>query len=597
MTDGSKTSINPFKDDITGRLLLGRYRVVRKLAAGGMGIVYLARLEGAKGFVKPVVVKLVLPILQASDEFSGMFAREANILAQLQHPGIVGIIEFAEEADCNIMVLEYVNGYSIGDWKRFLSSKRRMIPTSVAIQIAINTLDALHYAHTLKNHAGESIGVTHRDISPGNIMLDLEGHIKLVDFGIAFVSEANEGYRTADHSFKGKLAYSAPELFAHGKAGPKSDIYALGVTLHEILVGRNEYNHKEHTKVLHAVLNHVPSSIHAVRDDAPAAIDEVIWKALAKKPEHRFESAADFATALREISTVPEHRSLSTLADLIHTDFGEEMSAFLGMESLASRERAWRFPSIVPKTPVNALLPQDGRESATVVGADVKTRIVSPGGMPVDVVAAVPGDAPKKRSAKWVWAAVPAVLIVAAAAVAIMWMRRPPPSDNRHFLLVQSELPEGMTPVVPTPTTQGAEANDTAGTEAKTLPDTGEAPKKDETPKVVEKPETPKKRTAKKSGAPPDDVTLLTSTFKRRKNEIQSCFEANPADTEKIPTITVMFTVAPSGKVERADLSPSAVTGTPLGRCLLRVSKSTTFHKRADPISFKIPVSARRVSK
>ena len=119
----TRDSINPFKDDMTGRLLLGRYRILRRLATGGMGVVYLARSEGAAGFVKPVVVKLILPLLASNQEFSGMFAREARILANMQHPGIVSVIEFAEELDCYIMVLEYVHGFQLAEWKKFLASK------------------------------------------------------------------------------------------------------------------------------------------------------------------------------------------------------------------------------------------------------------------------------------------------------------------------------------------------------------------------------------------------------------------------------------------------------------------------------------------
>jgi serine/threonine-protein kinase len=584
----NRTSINPFKDDITGRVLLGRYRVVRRLAAGGMGVVYLARLEGAAGFVKPVVVKLVLPILQANEEFSGMFAREARILADLQHPGIVGIIEFAEELDCNIMVLEYVNGFSLGDWKNFLMSKGRMIPTSVAIQIAVNTLDALHFAHELKNHAGETVRVIHRDISPGNIMLDNEGHIKLVDFGIAFISEANEGYKTTDHSFKGKLAYSAPELFASGSASPKSDIYALGVTLHETLIGKNEFQFKDQAKVVHAALHHVASSIHTVRDDAPEAIDEVLWKALAKNPDHRFANASEFASALREISRIPEHKSLALLTDLVRQDFGDEMSRFLNIESLSSRERAWRFPSIVPK---HIAENPETFNQPTVVSQEIKTRVAASNEIPTEPGSAPP---PQKRTSlsKSLKIAVPTAILLAAAATAIaVWFLRPQKTDDRRFLLVQSEIPGDVQADDPSVKPKVPATVETAVPSAEVPSDTEvKTPKKKDAP-------LPKTSAVKKNKVQDDEVGQLTQAFKKRRNEVQACFEANPKDTEKNPSVSILFSVSADGHVDNASLSPPGTEGTPLGACLIGVSKKTVFPQRTDPVSFRIPVSARRVDK
>ena len=595
MSEHKRTSLNPFKDDITGRLLLGRYRVVRKLAAGGMGVVYLARLEGAAGFAKPVVVKLVLPILQSNAEFSGMFAREARILADLQHPGIVGIIEFAEERDFNIMVLEYVNGFSVGDWKRYLTANNRMIPTDVAIQIAVNTADALHYAHTLKNHYGETMRIVHRDISPGNIMLDVEGHIKLVDFGIAFIAEADEGYKTTDRSFKGKLCYSSPELFSSGKASPLSDVYALGVTLHEILIGSNEFNLKDQAKIIHSVLNHVPSSVHTVRNDAPKAIDAVLRKALAKKPQDRFPDAQAFASALREISRVSEYHALSHLADLTRKDFSKDMSDFLKMESLSRRERAWRFPSMPPDYPT-----QGATAAETADRGAARSEISSAGEALSDSSTAV--ARPLKSFAKKT-ALIIVLLVVALAAGAgvYLWKGRTPPPDNRRFLLVQSDLPDstavasarGQGSAVDTTSVSGSDAAETAATNGDPDP-TASAVETQDVPARTKKPVAAAKRRAVSKQ---DEVSRLTAAFKKKKNAVQSCFESDPATTVTTPTVAIFFTVTPSGNVERAALSPSTTEGTPLGRCLLKVSRSTVFPKRDEPVSFKIPVSARRVSR
>src|SRR5262245_64995842 len=122
-------------DHLIGNVLLGRYRVVRELAKGGMGVVYLARAEGAVGFVKPVVIKLLLPEHAQDERFVGMFVREAKILSQLRHPSLVDVIEFGEQDGAYVLVLEYVRGYHLGQWLRFLAMKKREPPPEVLIQV------------------------------------------------------------------------------------------------------------------------------------------------------------------------------------------------------------------------------------------------------------------------------------------------------------------------------------------------------------------------------------------------------------------------------------------------------------------------------
>src|SRR4051794_4453575 len=153
-------------DHVLGRVLLGRYRVVRELAKGGMGVVYLARAEGAVGFVKPVVIKLVLPEHASDDRFLAMFVREAQILAHLRHPSVVDVLEFGEQDGAYVMVLEYVRGYHLGQWSRYLKLKQRQIPIEILLQIIIDVLDALHHAHDTTHPDGTSMRIVHRDVSP-----------------------------------------------------------------------------------------------------------------------------------------------------------------------------------------------------------------------------------------------------------------------------------------------------------------------------------------------------------------------------------------------------------------------------------------------
>ncbi len=593
-------TINPFKDDMTGKMLLGKYRIVRRLATGGMGVVYLARLEGAAGFVKPVVVKLILPLLASNEEFSGMFEREAKLLANLQHPGIVGAIDFAAEQDANVMVLEYVHGFQLGQWRRFLASKDRMIPTAVVIQIMINILDALHYAHTLKNHKGEPMKIIHRDISPSNIMLDTEGHVKLVDFGIAFAETADEGYKTTNKSFKGKLPYSAPELFANQKASVRSDVYAAGVTLHELLFGRNEYNLNDHASIIQAVLNHVPTSIHSVRDDAPDQIDDVIWKAMAKKPAHRYRSAGEFASALRDVVTMPEHKSLAHLTELVRVDFSHDMSDFLGVEALTSRERAWRSPSMMPDQHEgrsdDERQPKVIDDTLSVKGRNRHPRVTIPfkpkpdGAESEDLrpIETPPVPAPPRKTNRLLLAA-GGLVVIAAVAVAVYFGTRPP-KEERRFILVQNDVPD-----VPKDTPAEDDTAPSEGGEEKATDPSGA-----KTPPAPDRPEIPPEKTKKirklkPTGKP--DPAALTAAFKKRKGAVQGCFRQHPEDIEQGTKVSVLFHVEKSGKVQKADLSPRSMRNTALGSCLVDVSESTRFPPQSEVVTFRIPLSASRVKR
>jgi serine/threonine protein kinase len=208
-----------------GQQVLGRYRVVQRLAQGGMGVVYLGRLDGAAGFAKPVVIKRIISDAEDQQGSTARFIREAQILSNLQHPGIVGVLDFGEEDERYSMVLEYVNGYDLGRWLKYLQLKAHKMHWEEAVFIILRVLDALAHAHGFRRSDGTSAEVLHRDISPGNVLLDVEGRVRLVDFGIARMDAGTgEQFKTETGVLKGKLAYLAPELFAGMPPSPASDL-------------------------------------------------------------------------------------------------------------------------------------------------------------------------------------------------------------------------------------------------------------------------------------------------------------------------------------------------------------------------------------
>src|SRR5690606_1850666 len=173
--------------------------------------------------------------LMRDPQHAEMLVREARILANLKHVGIVGVVDLGEEDDAYVMVLEYVHGYDLGQWLKYLRRTKRRLPVDVAVEIAVRVLEAVHYAHISPG------GVIHRDISPSNILLDLDGSVRILDFGIAQVTDELADPDTKRNLFKGKIGYSHPSLLRHGTPSAVTDTYSAAVVTLQMLVGVNPF--------------------------------------------------------------------------------------------------------------------------------------------------------------------------------------------------------------------------------------------------------------------------------------------------------------------------------------------------------------------
>ncbi len=383
-----------------GRTVLDRYRVVRRLARGGMGVVYLARSEGAAGFARPVVVKRILPAMAYEESMAKMFVREARILSNLNHPNIVSVLDFAEENDAYVMVIEYVHGYHVGNWAKFCWQQGTRVPALLAMHIVIKVLDALHHAHTMTRADGTPYQIVHRDISPANVHLSVDGQVKLLDFGIARVSHGAGEYQTEEIALKGKLPYISPELFRSGEPSPKSDLYAAGVMLHELLVGKNEFRGKEMSETVGRVVNHHASPVASIRKDIPERLDDVIAKALQKDPHRRYPDAAAFARDLRMLRAMSESDADAMLAKRVAADFTHEMSSRMGLVSLDELDDAWRNP---PKVPSDEPPAAERSEAGTT-----RTEV----------------DLPKDTSPRWMLGLAAVMILIGVGGYGVLYMQR-----------------------------------------------------------------------------------------------------------------------------------------------------------------------------
>jgi serine/threonine-protein kinase len=277
-------------------LQLGRYETVRTIAAGGMATVHLGRAVGAGGFERLVAIKVMHPHVEAEAEFVSMFLDEARLAAQLRHPNVVATIDLSQ--DPLFLVMEYVEGPSLHAALRELRKTNTLIPIGVALHIALDVLSGLHAAHELKNPSGGSLGVVHRDVSPHNILLGVDGVTKLTDFGVARAESriaSTHGGRA-----KGKLAYMSPEQVRALPLDRRSDVFAAGVVLHEILTGEALFRAENEAALVFQVAQGAPTTPAEVNPAVPEGVSAVCSRALATDPAERFPTAADFSDALEE---------------------------------------------------------------------------------------------------------------------------------------------------------------------------------------------------------------------------------------------------------------------------------------------------------
>ena len=278
---------------------LGKYEILALLALGGTAEIYLARIGGAAGFEKYVVVKCLHDHLADDQVFVKMFLDEARLAAHLDHSNVVQTMELGEHEDRYYMVMEFLAGLSLAMMVRRAAERLPggRIPVPFAINMIAQACAGLHYAHERAVN-GKALGIVHRDISPQNLVVSFEGVVKVVDFGIA-KAEVRET-RTQSGTIKGKFAYMSPEQCVAHHVDRRTDVFALGVIAHELLTGRRLFKRNSPYDTYQAVLAcdvPAPSRV-AGAADVDAQLDEIILRACAKEKEGRYPTAEAFGDAL-----------------------------------------------------------------------------------------------------------------------------------------------------------------------------------------------------------------------------------------------------------------------------------------------------------
>ncbi len=274
---------------------IGRYTVLRKIGSGGMAEVFLARSQWAQGTEKLLVVKKIHPALAKNAKFIGMFVDEARVAMRLNHTNIVQVYTFEQIDDFFILAMEYVDGPDLLRLESVVRKNGDRVPFGLSALIAAEVAKGLDYAHSRCDDRGEPIDIVHRDVSPQNILISLEGAVKIADFGIARARWLDE---EAVGTIKGKLGYMPPEQAAGQPVDRRSDVYALGVVLHEMLVGRSLMKVKPNDDPREVVKDLCHPAPVDIDPSIPASLNAVVVKAMARDPDERFENAREMAQAL-----------------------------------------------------------------------------------------------------------------------------------------------------------------------------------------------------------------------------------------------------------------------------------------------------------
>jgi eukaryotic-like serine/threonine-protein kinase len=557
---------------------LGRYELLARLATGGMGEIFLARLEGAAGFEKLYVVKRILPHLADDARFRQMLIAEASIASKLSHANICQVYELGDENGQLYIVMEYLEGITLLPLLRRASREGTPLDLGFIGGVMQQACDALHYAHELKDRSGDSFGIVHRDVTPSNIFLTESGIAKLLDFGIAKAKGAS-GANTQTGTVKGKYAYMAPEqLRGQTAVDRRVDVFALGVVLYEMIALRRLFQRKTDYLTFRAVMEQPIPDVRIYRADTPDALAEVLTKALDREPTQRYETVRQLSAAMFDALGVRPW-SQADVGDYVRSNFASD----LGKRTHQVHNAISRtMPGATPRTTMPLIQSPDD-DPTTIDDEDtefppVETAVDHPparltppqadfnagtpppfggpdstsSGAEIHIQPLVRAPVAKPaRNLLWPLIAI-GMFLIAGGALALVYMTvlRQPPTN-----------------VTITSTTRPPDPPPLAATDAGVLEAPADAAAQ-----------------AKPQGSVYDRV--ITSLVPR----MNDCMARDPSAT--VPTAALIH-IAPDGHPTRVTLQPEPANGSALGACLITVLQGGRFPKAAAEADLRFPFTKR----
>ena len=314
-------------DPSAGRQRVDRYELVGELASGGMATVFLARLTGVGGFQRFVAMKRLHPHLANEKEFVEMFLDEARIAARIHHPNVVPILEVGASPVGYYLVMEYIEGDTLARLLARASQRGQRLPVPIALRIALDMLSGLHAAHELRDDSSNPIHLVHRDVSPQNVLVGVDGIARITDFGVARAASRLTATRVGQ--LKGKIAYMAPEQAAGEESlDRRADVFAAGIVIWEQLAARRLFKAENEAATLSRVMSEPVPPLSAIVPGLSPKLSSVVMRALERDPNRRFATCAEFADALEgAVSGAEGIATPRELAAYVTEVLGEEVSA------------------------------------------------------------------------------------------------------------------------------------------------------------------------------------------------------------------------------------------------------------------------------
>ncbi|MEM6994933.1 MAG: serine/threonine-protein kinase [Myxococcota bacterium] len=307
----------PVTPDMAVTETLGGYDLLRRLGAGGMAEVHLARHNAIEGFQKLVVLKQILPHLSRDRHFVRMFLGEARVAALLDHPNIVQVFDLGREEDDYYFTMEFVYGENLTGLLKAIRKSGMVLPLEHAVTIARGAACGLHYAHERVGFDGRPLGIVHRDVSPTNVMITYEGGVKVADFGIAKVITRTDVTRAGIR--KGKVPYMSPEQCRADQIDRRSDIFSLGIVMYEMLTGDRLFDGDNEFGVMNTIVNGTIAPPSTKRAGLPKELDRIIGRALTRDKSKRYQTARELQLELEAFAREANLRAQeSALGELMH---------------------------------------------------------------------------------------------------------------------------------------------------------------------------------------------------------------------------------------------------------------------------------------
>jgi serine/threonine-protein kinase len=333
-----------------------RYRVLEKIASGGMAEVFRAESAGLEGFKKTVAIKRVLPHLSEKKQFIGMFLDEARLSAHLSHSNCVQVFDIGVGDDTYFIVMEYVDGADLKAIIEYSKKTGTALPIEAACLICVRICEGLAYAHELKDGKGQNLGIVHRDMSPPNVLITRHGEVKIVDFGLAKAHSQLE--KSEPGIIKGKFSYLSPEAALGQPIDARTDIFAVGIILWELIAGRRLFLGESDLETVRQVQSARVPPIRQFNQNVTPEFEQVLGRALARDPKQRYGSARDLAADLTSL--------------LFH--FGRPVSSFeiasIVSPVVSAREAAAQYDRVAKKSIIGSLIQEALFEFTSLQGGD-----------------------------------------------------------------------------------------------------------------------------------------------------------------------------------------------------------------------------------